>query len=184
MATFQIEGRGKASGRKRKRSLRVIDRATALKMMEDEGTVVDECVELPYPAASPELRNHLLGLGVTVADDSSRPECVFEALRWSIVHRRYTRLRYLSDVERNPWLAVVEPHGFLWSREGYRVRCYLPPSEHEPGVVADFQVAGWHLYLIEDIENIEVMSLACEHRPYQRTDDEVSITISFTVPSV
>jgi hypothetical protein len=178
--TFQILGRGKASGRARKRTLRVIDRATALKMMEDEGTLVDECVELPYPAASPELRNHLLGLGVTTADDASHPECVFEALRWCIVHRRCARIRHLTDVEGNPWIAVVEPHGFRRSREGFRLRCYLPPSEHEPDVVADFQIAGWHLYLIEDIEQIEVTSAAFEQRPYRRTDDEVSITISFT----
>ena len=46
MPWFQILGRG-PSGRKRKRSVRVIDEATARAMMEAEETTVDECVELP-----------------------------------------------------------------------------------------------------------------------------------------
>jgi hypothetical protein len=182
MATFQILGRGKASGKRRKRTLRVIDRAAALTLMEAEGTFVDECVELPYPLASPELCNHLLGLGVTIADDASHPECVFEVLRWCIAHRRCARIRYLTNVEGNPWSTVVEPHGFRRSREGFRLRCYLRPDEHEPDVVLDFQITGWHLYLIEDIEQIEATSSAFEQRPYRRTDDEVSITISFASP--
>ena len=180
MPTFQISGRGKISERKRRRSVRVIDRATVLKLMEAEGTLVDECVELPYPPASPALRDYVLGLGVSLAHDASHPECVFEVLRWCIVHRRAARIRYLTDIDGSPWNAVIEPHGFQRSREGFRVRCYLPPTEPEPDVVADFQVSGWHLYLIEDIEQIEVTSVAFEPRPYRRTDDEVSITISFT----
>ena len=103
-------------------------------------------------------------------------------LRWCILHRRCARIRYLTDVEGPPWTAVVEPHGFERSREGLRLRCYLPPSEHEPDVVSDFQISGWHLYLIEDIERIKPASLAFEQRPYRRTDDEVSVGISFTAP--
>jgi hypothetical protein len=183
VATFQILGRGKTSGRKRKRTLRVIDRSTALKMMEDEGTLVDECVELPYPAASPELRNHLLGLGVTTADDASHPECVFEALRWCIVRRRCARIRHLTDPQGNPWIAVVEPHGFQRSREGYRLRCYLPPADDEPEVVFDSQTAGWHLYLIEDIQEVETTAQTFNDRPYRKTDSEVLMTISFTLSS-
>jgi hypothetical protein len=38
--------------------------------MEAEGTLVDECIELPYPPSSPELRAHLLSLGVTMPDQS------------------------------------------------------------------------------------------------------------------
>ena len=182
MPTFEIAGKGKASGRKRKRTVRTIDRAAALAVMEAEGTLVDECVELPYPPASHELRDRVLSLGVSITDDASHPECVFEVLRWCIVHRRCARIRYLTDVDGNPWSAVVEPHGFQRSREGFRLRCYLPPDEHEPDVVSDFQIAGWHLYLIEDIEQIEATSLAFEQRPYRRTDDEVSITISFAAP--
>ncbi len=150
--------------------------------MDAEGSVVDECVELPYPPASPELGEHLRALGVTVADDSSLPECVFEVLRWCIVHRRAARIRYLTDVQGNPWIAVVEPHGFRKSREGFRLRCYLPPPDDEPDVVSDFQIAGWHLYLIEDIEQIEATSQTFEDRLYRRVDDDVSITIAFTAP--
>ena len=62
--------------------------------MEAEDTLVDECVELPYPLASPELRNQLLDLGVTITDDAPHPECVFEVLRWCILHRRCARIRY------------------------------------------------------------------------------------------
>jgi hypothetical protein len=182
MATFRILGRGKTSGRKRTRTLRVIDRSTALKSMEAEGTVVDECVELPYASASHELRKHLLGFGVTTADDASHPECVFEALRWCIVHSRCARIRYLTDVEGNPWSAVVEPHGFQRSREGFRLRCYLPSDEHRPGVVFDYQVEGWHLYLIEEIEQIEITQSPFTRREYRRADDDVSITLSFRAP--
>jgi hypothetical protein len=66
------------------------------------------------------------------------------------------------------------------SREGFRLRCYLPPTEDEPDVVCDYQIAGWHLYLIEDVERVEVTSSVFERRPYRRTDDDASITISFT----
>ena len=111
------------SGRKRKRTLQ------ALTLIEAEGTLVDECAELPYPLASPELRSHLLGLGVITADDASYRECVFEVLRWCIVHRRCARIRYLTHVEGHPWSAVVEPHGFQRSREGFRLRCYLPLTD-------------------------------------------------------
>ena len=62
MATFQILGRGKTSGRKRRRTLGVIDRATVLELMEDEGTLVEDCVEWQYPPASLELRTLLFGL--------------------------------------------------------------------------------------------------------------------------
>jgi hypothetical protein len=181
MPIFHIVGRGKASGRARKRTLRMLDRDTALAMMEAEGTAVDECVQLPYPPASRELRNHLRSFGVSTADDASHPECVFEVLRWCIVQCRAARIRYLTDAQGNPWTVVVEPHGFQRSKEGFRLRCYLPPSDNEPDVVCDYQIAGWHLYLIEDIEEVEVTSSAFERRQYGRTDD-VSITISFTAP--
>ena len=75
--------------------------------------------------------------------------------------------------------ARVEPHGFHRSREGYRLRCYLPAREDELDVVSDFQVAGWHLYLLEGIEAIEAMETPFEPRAYRRTDDDVSMTISF-----
>jgi hypothetical protein len=180
MPTFQIVGRGNTSGRKRGRSVRVVDRANALKLMEAEDTLVDECVELPYPPASPELRDYVLRLGLSLSHDASHPECVFEVLRWYIVHRRCARIRYLTDVDGTPWRPVVEPHGFHRSREGFRLRCYLPPAEHEPLVVSDFQIAGWHLYLIEDIEQIEATDVIFNERPYRRTDDDAPITISFT----
>jgi hypothetical protein len=149
-------------------------------MMDADGTVVTECVELPYPTASRELREHLVGLGVTVGDDASHPECVFEVLRWCIVHRRCARIGYFTDVDGQPWNPIVEPHGFQRSREGYRVRCYLAPYDDEPLVVAEFQLAGWHLYLIEDIEQIEATATTFDDRPYRRAAAEVSITISFT----
>ena len=183
MPTFQITGRGNASGRTRKRTVRAIDRDTALLLMEADGMHVNECVELPYPPAAPDLRDHLHSLGVTLADNASLPECVFEVLRWCIVHRRCARIRYLTDVDGNPWIAVVEPHGFQRSREGFRVRCYLPPADAEPDVVSDFQISGWHLYLIEDIERIEASASSFAERPYRRADDDERITISFTMPS-
>jgi hypothetical protein len=161
----------------------VLDRETALTMMDAEGTIVDEWVELPYPPASRELRDQVLGLGVSTADDASLPECIFEVLRWCITHRRCARIRYLADLQGSPWVAVVEPHGFQKSREGFRLRCYLPPADDEPDVVSDFQIAGWHLYLIEDIEHIEVTAQTFDDRPYRRVDNEVSITIAFAAPT-
>jgi hypothetical protein len=181
MASFQILGRGKSSGRQRKRSVRAIDQAAALALMEAEGTLVDHCVELPYPQASPELRDHVASLGIRISEDSSRPECVFEILRWCLVNRRHAAIRYLTDVEGNPWSAHVEPHGFQRSPEGFRLRCYLPAHENEPDVVSDFQVSGWHLYLLEDIDSVEATESKFEPRPYRRTDDEASMTISFRV---
>lgn len=159
--------------------MRAIDQAAALATMEAEGTLVDECVELPYPLASRELRDHLLGLGVTIAEEPSRPECVFEILRWCILNRRRAHIQHLTDVEGNPWRAQVEPHGFRRSREGFRLRCYLPWQENEPDVVSDFQTAGWHLYLVEDIDWVQATQSAFEARPYRRTDDEASLEISF-----
>lgn len=161
--------------------MRAIDQAAALALMEAEGTLVDTCVELPYPQASLELRDHVASLGVRMSEDSSRPECVFEILHWCLVNRRYAAIRYLTDVEGNPWCARVEPHGFQRSREGFRLRCYLPAQENEPDVVSDFQVSGWHLYLLEDIDSVEATESKFESRPYRRTDDEVSMTISFRV---
>lgn len=180
MPTFQIVGKGKTSNRTRKRTVRAIDRDTALALMDAAGTTVSECVELPYPTASRELRDHLVNLGVRVADDASLPECVFEVLRWCITQRRCARITYLANGDGTPWSAVVEPHGFQRSREGFRLRCYLPPSDDEPDVVFDFQVAGWHLYSIEDINQIEGTSLGFENRPYRRAGEDASIAISFT----
>lgn len=73
----------------------------------------------------------------------------------------------------------IEPHGFRRSKEGFRVRCYLPPQENEPDVVTADQTEGWHLYLIEDIDWIEATQTGFTPRPYKRNDDEASITISF-----
>ena len=183
MPSFQIAGRGKSSGRKRKRTVRAIDQIAALALMEAEGTLVDECVELPYPMASPELRDHLLSLGVTMSEDSSRPECVFEVLRWCIMNRCVAVVQHLTDVEGNPWCAHVEPHGFQRSREGFRLRCYLPEQENEPDIVSEFETAGWHLYLVEDIDWVEATQSTFERRPYSRTDDEVSFAVSFKAES-
>jgi len=161
--------------------VRAIDQAAALALVEAEGTVVDRCVELPHPSASPELRERVANLGIGLSDDSSRPECVFEILRWCLVNRRHAAIQYLADVEGSPWFARVEPHGFERSREGLRLRCYLPAQENEPDVVADFQVSGWHLYLLEDIDSAEAIDSQFESRPYRRADDEEPITIPFRV---
>lgn len=179
MPSFQVLGRGKSTGRKRKRIVRAIDRSTALVIMDAEGTLVDECLELPHPFASRELRDHVADLGVTLFDEPSRPECVFEVLRWCIVNRKYASVQYLTDVEGNPWRARIEPHGFRRSKEGFRLRCYLPRQENEPDVVSDYQTEGWHLYLVEDIDWIEATQTGFERRPYTRSDDEVSLAISF-----
>ena len=179
MPSFQISGRGQSTGRNRKRTVRAIDRPAALNMMKAEGTLVDECVELPYPLASRELRDHLSGLGVSLAEEASLPECVFEVLRWCIVNRRRVHIQHLTDVEGKPWRAQVEPHGFQRSREGFRLRCYLPGQDNEPDVISDFQIAGWHLYLIEDIDWVQATESLFEPRPYRRTDEEVSLEISF-----
>ena len=117
-------------------------------MAEAEDTVVDECVELPYPPAEPSLVQQVVRLGIEVGDAPSKPECVFEILRWCIHHRRVARIVYHTDVQGNPWRPDVEPHGFRRSRDGFRVRCYLPPRDDEPEVVSDYQTTGWHLYLV------------------------------------
>jgi hypothetical protein len=179
MPSFQISGRGAATGRKRKRVVRAIDRSTALAILEAEGTLVDECVELPLPAASREVLDHVASLGVTLPAAPSRPECVFEVLRWCILNRKVASFVYLTDVEGHPWRARVEPHGFRRSKEGYRLRCYVPAQQGESDVVADFQTEGWHLYLVEDIDGIEASQTTFEQRAYTRSDDEVAITISF-----
>jgi hypothetical protein len=150
-----------------------------MSIMKTEGTVVDDCVELPYPSASRELVDHAASLGLKLPDDPSRPGSVFEVLRWCIQHHRVASIVYLTDVEGNPWHARVEPHAFHRSKEGIRLRCYLPAQEDEPDVVSDFQTNGWHLYLIEDMESAQAGSAAFKPRPYARSDDEVSITIVF-----
>ena len=179
MPSFQVSGRGKSTGRKRKRVVRAIDQSTAITVMEAEGTQVDECLELPYPSADRQLVDHVGSLGVILGERPSRPECVFEVLRWCIVNQKYASIQHLTDVEGNPWRARVEPHGFQRSKEGYRVRCYLPSQENEPDTVTADQIEGWHLYLVEDIESIEATPIGFERRPYRRADDEASLTISF-----
>jgi len=148
-------------------------------MMDAEGTLVDECVELPYPPANRELVEHVASLGVDLPSEPSRPECVFEVLRWCIRRHRLVSIVYLTDVEGHPWSAQVEPHGFGSSKEGIRLRCYLPTQNNEPDVVSDFQTCGWHLYLIEDIEWAQGGLTDFKPRPYTQGDDEVSLTISF-----
>lgn len=147
--------------------------------MDAEGTLVEDCVELLEPAADRTLVAQVEGLGITLLGAPSRPECVFEILRWCIVNRRVASIVYLTDIEGNPWRARIEPHGFRRSGEGFRLRCYLPPQDQEPDVVSDYQTARWHLYLVEDIESVEPTQASFEARPYTRSDDEVSITISF-----
>ena len=183
MPSFQVIGHGRASGRKRKRDVRALDRATVLEIMEAEGTVVDECIELPYPAAEKALAGHLAHLGVAMPAEPSRPACVFEILNWCIRNRRVASVQYLTDVEGNPWRTRVEPHGFRKSKEGFRVRCCRPEEPDEPDVVNDFQASGWHFYLIEDIDWAEATPASFQPRPYTRNQDEVSIVISFRAPA-
>ena len=60
-----------------------------------------------------------------------------------------------------------------------RLHCYLPAQPDEPDVVSDFQIDGWHLYLVENIESAQVTLTKFDPRPYVRNDDEISISISF-----
>jgi hypothetical protein len=181
MPSFEISGHGKSTGRKRKREVRAIDRSTAIAIVEAEDTLVDDCVELPYPSADRELLDQVATLGITVGDEPSRPECVFEVLRWCILHRRVALIVHLTDIDGNPWRATVEPHGFRRSKEGIRLRCYVAAQTDEPEVVADFKIEGWHLYLVEDIQWAQATSTSFEARPYRRSGDEISISISFRV---
>ncbi len=179
MPTFQVTGRGKATNRKRRRTARALERATVLAMMEAEGTLVDECIELPYPSAEQALVEQVTRLGIFVPDRPSQPECGFEVLNWCVRNQRVASIKYLTDVEGSPWRTSVEPHGFRRSKEGFRLRCYRPAEPNEPDVVSEFQTDGWHLYLIEDIEWAEATPASFQSRPYARSRDEVSISISF-----
>jgi hypothetical protein len=58
----------------------------------------------------------------------------------------------------------------------------MPPRPDEADVVYDFQVAGWHLCLIEDIEWAEATLRTFEHRSYTRATDEVGPSIVFRWP--
>lgn len=182
MPWFQISGRGVLTGRKRRREVRVLDRATALAMMAAEDTLVEECVELPDPQADAKLVAHAEGLGVSFEYQPSRPECIFEILRWCVIHHRVVSITYHTDLDGIPWQPGVEPHGFQRSKEGFRLRCYLPSGDSEPEVVFESQVAGWHLYLIEDIEWAEATEEIFKPRPYRHIDDEVAITMTLRWP--
>jgi hypothetical protein len=152
--------------------------------MVADGTLVDECVELPYPEAGSDLLDHVAALGICFEERPTRPECVFELLRWCIRNGRVAMIQYLTDVDGNPWRTKIEPHGFNRSKEGFRVRCFRPAEPDEPDVVSDFQTDGWHLYLVEDIEYAEATDQSFARRPYSREQDEISITISFRAPAV
>lgn len=162
--------------------MRALDRATVLEMMEAEATDVDECIELPYPSAEQALVDQVARLGLSLPDRPSQPECVLEVLNWCIRNLRIASIKYLTDVEGNPWRTNVEPYAFRRSKEGFRLRCYRPVEQDEPDVVSDFQIDGWHLYLIEDIEWAEATPASFQPRPYTRSRDEVSIDISFRAP--
>jgi hypothetical protein len=159
--------------------MRALDRDTVLASMESEGTLVDECIELPYPTAEPSLVDQVTRLGISVPDHPTKPECVFEVLSWCARNQRVASISYLTDLEGRPWRTSVEPHGFRRSKEGFRLRCYRPAAVNDPDVVSDFQTDGWHLYLIEDIEWAEATPSSFHPRPYSRSHDEVSISISF-----
>jgi hypothetical protein len=179
MPFFEVIGRGKDSGRQRRREIRALDQATVLATMEAEGTLVDQCIELPYPAASPQLIEVTDRLGLALGEEASKPECVFEILNWCHQHHRVALIEYLTDIEGRPWRTFVEPYGFRRSKEGFRLRCFRPLEENEPEVVSDFQTEGWHLYLVEDIEWAAPAAGSFRPRPYRREPDEVSISISF-----
>lgn len=65
-----------------------------LAIMIAEGTLVEDCLELPQPAANRTLVAQVEGLGITLPVEPSGPECVFEVL--PLVHReskgRFDRL--------------------------------------------------------------------------------------------
>lgn len=178
MPTFQITGHGGRSGRKRRRTIRAINRRTAIAMAEESDTVVDEVSELPQPPASPELLARAAALPGRLPVPASRTDCVVAILTWCAENHRTAAITYLSDLGGNPWRPEIEPYAFSSSREGTRLRCFLPARDPYPDVVADFQTEGWHLYLVEDIESGEVMPTHFEPRPYRRFREEASLLIT------
>lgn len=77
----------------------------------------------------------------------------------------------------SPGLSVWSRTVFGGHEKAIRVRCYLPARDDEPECRMDFQMSGWHLYLLEDIDTIEAAAAPFEPRAYRRTDEDVSITI-------
>ncbi len=96
--------------------------------------------------------------------------------------RRLSEITYLTTADGERWVARVEPYAFHRSREGLRLRSFLPPSDSEPDVVYDYQTAGWHLYLIDDIENVRDGGATFIRRVYERHEDTAVFSMEVILP--
>jgi hypothetical protein len=182
MPTYRISGRGKKTNRKRSGVYRAIDRATALAMAEAAETVVSEVVQLPEPPPTPAQLAYARSVGLKIGADATRTDVVVALLQRHARRQRIAEIVYLTTIDGAPWTARVEPYIFQPSREGLRLRCFVLPTAPEPDVIADFQESGWHLYLVEDIEDVRDGGAGFVSRPYRRSADEVSITIELLSP--
>jgi len=182
MPTFRITGRGRKTNRKRSGVYLAIDQATAVSMAEAADTLVTDVVRLPDPVASPDQLEYARFLGLTPARDVARSDLMADLLEHLGRRRRLAEIAHLTTADGERRVARVEPYAFQRSREGLRLRCFLPPSDSEPDVVYDYQTAGWHLYLIDDIEDVRDGGATFIRRLYQRHEDTAIFSMDVILP--
>ena len=131
----------------------------------------------PNPAPTTAQREYARSIGLKVSRDATRSDLFVAVLKRHARRRRLAKIVYLTSIDGKSWSARIEPYAFQRSREGLRVRCFVHPDDPEPDVVADFQTSGWHLYLVDDIEDVSDGGDSFAPRPYSRVEDEATFSI-------
>ena len=74
MPDFEIRGKGRDTGRKRKRVYSAPDEATAKRLAEDDGTLIEAIVEIPPEPATDRQLTYAKDLGISIPPDVSKAD--------------------------------------------------------------------------------------------------------------
>lgn len=148
--TFEIVGRG-PTGRRRRRTFRAIDEATARTFAEAEQTTIESVAELAAPTAQEGLRREANALGLDLPTSASRLEAVVGILQ-ALAERCH--VAEISFREDGAPFGRVEPYSLRRSKQGVRVRVFLLEPEELPDIIGADDIEGWHLYLVEEITSL------------------------------
>lgn len=74
MPDFEIKGKGRDTGRRRKRVYSAPDEATAKRLAEDDGTLIEAIVEIPPEPATDRQLTYAKDLGISIPPDVSKAD--------------------------------------------------------------------------------------------------------------
>jgi hypothetical protein len=138
MPRYQVEGRGKDTGRKRKREYDAQTEADARRLAEDDGTEVVSVVELPPEPATDKQLSYAKDLGIKIPSDPTKEQLSY------LISERVDPPATKSQLYCLQELGITFPSN-VFASEG-RVAYFI--SEHV-GDGVNRELARWYLYGVE-----------------------------------